>query len=113
MARFQESLDRCLDNSVSAATAVSAASVGGGGVLGGVVPRRVVKRGREEEDGGGCGELGNGGGRVVKATKKKKVNPKEVPGKKLACPFARHDPARYKSVKTCCGPGWADVHRVK
>jgi len=45
--------------------------------------------------------------------KKKKVNPKEVPGKKLACPFARHDPARYKSVKTCCGPGWADVHRVK
>ncbi len=112
MARFQESLDRCLDNSVSAASAVSAASVGGG-VLGGVVPRRVVKRGREEEDGGGCGELGNGGGRVVKAAKKKKVNPKEVPGKKLACPFARHDPARYKSVKTCCGPGWADVHRVK
>lgn len=34
-------------------------------------------------------------------------------GRKFACPFSKHDPERYKNVKTCCGPGWSDVHRVK
>ncbi len=31
---------------------------------------------------------------------------------RFACPFARHDPGRYKS-KSCCGPGWVNVRRVK
>jgi hypothetical protein len=35
-------------------------------------------------------------------------------GQKLfACPFCKHDPDKYKTVKTCCGPGWGDIHRVK
>jgi DNA-directed RNA polymerase subunit M/transcription elongation factor TFIIS len=33
--------------------------------------------------------------------------------RRFACPFCKHDPVRYKSVKTCCGPGWTNVHRVK
>jgi hypothetical protein len=54
--------------------------------------------------------------------KKKRANPKEDiskkgkeggGGKKFACPFCKHDPGKYRSVKTCCGPGWDDVHRVK
>ncbi|KAK5658689.1 hypothetical protein OQA88_2088 [Cercophora sp. LCS_1] len=32
---------------------------------------------------------------------------------RFACPFAKHDPAKYKNVKTCCGPGWIELHRVK
>ena len=32
---------------------------------------------------------------------------------RYACPFAKHDPVRYRHVKTCCGPGWGDPHRVK
>jgi hypothetical protein len=56
------------------------------------------------------------------AVKKKRANPKDVVskkgkegggGKKFACPFCKHDPGKYRSVKTCCGPGWDDVHRVK
>jgi len=31
----------------------------------------------------------------------------------FACPFYKHDPVKYSKVKTCCGPGWDDVHRVK
>ncbi|KAK3939249.1 hypothetical protein QBC46DRAFT_316115 [Diplogelasinospora grovesii] len=34
-------------------------------------------------------------------------------GSMFACPFCKHDPDRYKTVKTCCGPGWINVHRVK
>ncbi len=73
--------------------------------------RRVVKRGREEEE-EDVVSIRGGGKAVVKAVKKKKGNPKEE-ARRFACPFARHDPGRYKNVKTCCGPGWADVHRVK
>ena len=32
---------------------------------------------------------------------------------KLACPFFKNDPIKYKSHRTCCGPGWDTVHRVK
>ncbi|KAK4102504.1 hypothetical protein N658DRAFT_485309 [Parathielavia hyrcaniae] len=139
MALFQQSLDRCLENSAAAsvsasglsATAPAAGLAGAGAVAG----RRRVKRGREEDDeeldgqcggsgvgvsgDGGCVK-GDGGGDVVVVggpgkAKKKRVNPKEAAkgGKKFACPFCKHDPGRYKSVKTCCGPGWDDVHRVK
>jgi hypothetical protein len=69
-----------------------------------------VKRGREpeeDEDVVGCS------GGVVGEAKRKKVNPRASGAKKLACPFSRHDPGKYKSVKTCCGPGWDTVHRVK
>lgn len=41
---------------------------------------------------------------------------KHEPGsnsRRFACPFCKHEPAKYKNVKTCCGPGWLDVHRVK
>jgi len=34
-------------------------------------------------------------------------------GLRFACPFAKHAPGKYQKVKTCCGPGWQDVHRVK
>ncbi|KAK0639110.1 hypothetical protein B0T16DRAFT_338672 [Cercophora newfieldiana] len=33
--------------------------------------------------------------------------------RRFACPFAKHNPSKFKNVKTCCGPGWTGVHRVK
>lgn len=30
-----------------------------------------------------------------------------------ACPYFKCNPAMYKSVRTCPGPGWPNVHRVK
>ncbi|KAJ4261523.1 hypothetical protein NW762_006950 [Fusarium torreyae] len=32
---------------------------------------------------------------------------------RLACPFYQHDQERYRSTRSCCGPGWESVHRVK
>lgn len=55
---------------------------------------------------------------VKKATTTKRVkhHGSEAPGgegRKFACPFCQHNPAKYRTVKTCCGPGWDSVHRVK
>ncbi|KAF5534680.1 Nicotinate-nucleotide diphosphorylase [Fusarium mexicanum] len=32
---------------------------------------------------------------------------------KFACPYFKYNPAKYKDWRTCPGPGWNDVHRVK
>lgn len=34
-------------------------------------------------------------------------------GPRFACPFFKHDPGRYRSRRTCPGPGWPTVHRMK
>lgn len=32
---------------------------------------------------------------------------------KFACPFFKRDPTHYQSERTCVGPGWTTIHRVK
>lgn len=32
---------------------------------------------------------------------------------KLACPFFKRNPQRYRNARNCVGPGWDSVHRVK
>jgi hypothetical protein len=32
---------------------------------------------------------------------------------KLVCPFFRRNPGRYQQQRSCLGPGWGTVHRVK
>lgn len=34
-------------------------------------------------------------------------------GVRFACPFYKHDPNRYRNRRTCAGPGWPTVHRMK
>jgi hypothetical protein len=34
-------------------------------------------------------------------------------GPRFACPFFKKDPQKYKTHRTCPGPGWTTVHRVK
>lgn len=34
-------------------------------------------------------------------------------GAKFACPFYKHDPDQYRNRRTCPGPGWPTVHRMK
>ncbi|RGP79828.1 hypothetical protein FLONG3_2008 [Fusarium longipes] len=33
--------------------------------------------------------------------------------RRFACPFYKHDPVRYGTSRSCVGPGWNSVHRVK
>ena len=46
-----------------------------------------------------------------KARKRPRREDSEV--KRFACPFYKHNPQEYRSSRTCMGPGWANVHRVK
>ncbi|GKU00868.1 unnamed protein product [Fusarium langsethiae] len=32
---------------------------------------------------------------------------------RFACPFYKHDPAKFATSRSCVGPGWKQVHRVK
>ncbi|RMZ67253.1 Nicotinate-nucleotide diphosphorylase [Pyrenophora seminiperda CCB06] len=34
-------------------------------------------------------------------------------GARFACPYYKHDPDGYRNRRTCPGPGWATVHRMK
>lgn len=34
-------------------------------------------------------------------------------GAKFACPFYKHEPHRFRTRRTCPGPGWPTVHRMK
>jgi hypothetical protein len=34
-------------------------------------------------------------------------------GLRFACPFFKHEPNRYRNRRTCPGPGWPTVHRMK
>ena len=102
MAVFQQNLDRCFANNVSAPD--------GGGCA-----KRRPKRARDDDEsvGSAVGVAGVGvENREVKTGRKKRV--KHESGERMfACPFSKHDPVKYRNVKTCCGPGWKDVHRVK
>ncbi|KAK3990439.1 hypothetical protein QBC44DRAFT_239201 [Cladorrhinum sp. PSN332] len=106
MALFQKNLDRCLDQCSD-----SVAAPGGGGGAGG---KRVLgKRARSpEETDDKASATATATPHPVKATRKKRIKPSPT-GPQFACPFCKHNPAKYRTVKTCCGPGWEDVHRVK
>ncbi|RSL93847.1 hypothetical protein CDV31_014545 [Fusarium ambrosium] len=57
-------------------------------------------------------ELAEGSGKAKNGRKRK--DEEEEPGKKkFACPFYKYDRQAFMSSRTCVGPGWDSVHRVK
>lgn len=38
---------------------------------------------------------------------------KKTTDKKFACPYYKNNPLKFRHKRTCCGPGWPTVHRVK
>lgn len=45
--------------------------------------------------------------------KKRSVKASNSNSPLFACPFYKHDPERYEAARSCCGPGWSTVHRLK
>lgn len=41
------------------------------------------------------------------------VSVKQATDKKFACPYYKNNPLKFRHKRTCCGPGWPTVHRVK
>ncbi|KAI8306875.1 hypothetical protein K4K61_004104 [Colletotrichum sp. SAR11_59] len=65
--------------------------------------------GNEDEE----GKDGDGNENRPPRAKLPKVQEDQVSGAKLACPFFKHNPRKYKKQRPCCGPGWDHVHRIK
>lgn len=70
--------------------------------------RQLGRRGREDSPDNNGGS-GSGQDRTSKRNKKDSDDHR----KKFACPFAKRYPEKYKNRRTCCGPGWSDVRRLK
>lgn len=70
------------------------------------------KRQLHRDDQSDSGNDENGGGRPDRTKKRVKIITEDnLP--RFACPFYKYDPGRFKNHRTCCGPGWTQVHRVK
>jgi hypothetical protein len=62
---------------------------------------------RDNSSSGGGDEDGQDRGGNKRA---KKDDPAE---RMLACPFFQHDPGSHNSHRSCTGPGWPSIHRLK
>ena len=74
-----------------------------------VETRRLLdnrKRRPEDEDGDDEGDGSN------RKRPRQHDDDKEAP-LRLACPFFKKNPRRYRLSRSCPGPGWSTVHRVK
>jgi len=45
--------------------------------------------------------------------RRKLIGAARKPGRKLACPYFRRDPQAFSDDKSCSGPGWPNIHRLK
>ena len=64
------------------------------------------KRRPEDEDGD---DEGDGSDRK----RPRRHTDTEEPPMRLACPYFKNNPRRYRLSRSCPGPGWSTVHRVK
>ncbi|KAK3331329.1 hypothetical protein B0H66DRAFT_469697 [Apodospora peruviana] len=48
----------------------------------------------------------------IKLQRIQSPSPSTTP-RKLACPYFRNNPEHHRQYRSCAGPGWASVHRVK
>ncbi|KAK8086565.1 hypothetical protein PG994_001539 [Apiospora phragmitis] len=89
---------------------------GGGPDSGGGNAGRSSGRGKRQFDDGDRNESsstdGNGGNGQDKGGNKR-AKTEENPGPSFVCPFFRHNPKRFCHHRTCVGPGWKTIHRLK
>ncbi|KAK8134384.1 Protein kinase domain-containing protein, partial [Apiospora sp. TS-2023a] len=88
---------------------------GGGLNSGGGSAGRSSGRGKRQFDDGERNESssgdGNGGNGHDKGGNKRAKTDEDGPS--FVCPFFRHDPKRFCHLRTCVGPGWKTIHRLK
>lgn len=64
-------------------------------------------RGDKEDEEDDDGKGGSAPNRTVKRSKTQDDR------KRFACPFFKYNPERFKEHRSCCGPGWLEIHRLK
>lgn len=75
------------------------------------------RKGKQRAAGDGGNDDGDDGNSSDSGDDKKYASLKKPriaqPQKQFACPFFKNNPAKYATRRTCLGPGWRTVHRVK
>jgi hypothetical protein len=75
-------------------------------------PSRKRRRTSDGDDGSPDGRE-NGKDSGSQGDKGDDATSSKDPGRKLACPFYKHMPREHMKDRSCAGPGWMKVHRVK
>ncbi|KAF4470684.1 hypothetical protein FALBO_2398 [Fusarium albosuccineum] len=65
--------------------------------------RRHEEDDKDDDSGGDDGE----------SPDPKRQRKEDPDAKKFACPFYKHNPQEFKEFRTCMGPGWTSIHRIK
>ncbi|KAI1374864.1 hypothetical protein F4677DRAFT_447131 [Hypoxylon crocopeplum] len=68
--------------------------------------RRLGGDDQDDSSAGGDGGDSNRGG-------SKRAKKDTEPERKFACPFYKHDPKAHSKHRSCTGPGWTSLHRLK
>lgn len=118
MAVFQERLAKQLDTisyALESSCASGAAHDGHGLSSGGGSSRRPPARKRQlNDDGDDQSDSASGGpGKDQDKGGNKRARTDGDKGPHFACPYFKHDPTRYGCQRSCSGPGWSSIHRLK
>jgi hypothetical protein len=48
-----------------------------------------------------------------RSSKQLRQDNEDALARRLACPYFKRDPVKYQEERSCVGPGWKRVHRIK
>lgn len=85
-------------------------SISNNGTTGSESPRNDGRKRSRDHDGDGSNQ--DQGDEPPKVQRVLSPSPSATP-RRLACPYYRHNPTHNLKYRSCAGPGWASVHRVK
>jgi hypothetical protein len=71
------------------------------------------KRKERDEDGSGSGSSGGDGDDDRRKKAHLEGSSQDLSPRKFACPYYRRNSQKHKKNRSCAGPGWISVHRVK
>ncbi|KAK9798848.1 hypothetical protein SCARD494_02726 [Seiridium cardinale] len=74
-------------------------------------PKRQLNDDDDEQSGSSAGGGGNGNGEDRGGNKRARKDAEDKP--LFACPFFQHDPTTHCTHRSCTGPGWPSIHRLK
>lgn len=96
-------------SSISSAQSTSSSQIGGFSRQGG----KGKGKGKRPVGRGAGGEDSDSDDEANKQPSAKKVKSKDCQTWRLACPFFKRNPQRYKEKRSCVAPGFRTVHRLK
>lgn len=94
-------------------SSISSTQTTSSGQLGGSSRQGGTSRGKRPVGRGAPGEDSDSDDEAKNQPSAKKLKKKDSQSWRLACPFFKRNPQRYKEKRSCVAPGFRTVHRLK